>query len=48
MAAPRVEEPVAYVPGAKPGRGPLIAVMLVILVVLMLAAVVLLVSMRHH
>ncbi len=47
MAAPRVEEPAAYVPGAKPGKGPLIVVVIVCVVVLVLLGVVIILSMRR-
>jgi hypothetical protein len=40
-------EPAAYVPGAKPGNGPLIAIIVVIAVVLVLLVVTIVLSVRH-
>jgi hypothetical protein len=40
-------EPAAYVPGAQPGRGPLIAVIVVIAVVLVLLVVTVILTMRR-
>jgi hypothetical protein len=46
MAAPRVDEPVAYVPGAKQGRGPLIFVIVAIAVVVIALVVTIIVTMH--
>jgi len=46
MAAPRIEEPVAYVPGAKKGRGPLIFVIVAIAVVVIALVVTIIVTMH--
>ncbi|MGA2186796.1 MAG: hypothetical protein ABSH47_27625 [Bryobacteraceae bacterium] len=45
--APAAAEPAAYVPGAKPGRGPLIAIIIVIAVVMVLLVVTVVFTMRH-
>jgi len=46
MAAPRIDEPVAYVPGAKQGRGPLIFVVVAIAVVVIALVVTIIVTMH--
>jgi hypothetical protein len=50
LAAQQVQaagEPAAYVPGAKPGNGPLIAIIIVIAVVMVLLVVTIVLTMRH-
>ncbi len=47
MAAPRIDEPAAYVPSAAPGKGPLVIIIVVIAVVMVALIIMLILYFRH-